>query len=503
MGGAAPVRRAMRQAMATANWGAAAELANRWLAQGERDWQIALNLAICLSHLNPNATAVWLDLASDALTESGGDPTARLGLADLAIEAGQWERGLALLEAGNGVFGAAQLWPRLQLQARALARLDRSAEACLALDRLAPAQRDWRWALALADVKVQACDWAAAETLLRQVLERHPRLAIAHQNLAIVLLSQRRCQEAWPHYEWRRSNPRLDPQGCPRPLPPLEQLQGRDLLLVGEQGIGDQIMVSRYLPALAELAGSLKIEPAERLVPLLRRLLPAGVVVNPPSGSPVAVHQGNPVVIGMASLPLLFWGRWGVAATAAANGGYLQADAARMERWRRQLAALGPGWKLGLSWLGGTHGAEQRQRSLTPADRQRLLAQPGVHWIDLQYLGSSDDPAASQPQHPQLHRFGAVGHDLEDTLALIACLDGVVSTRQTAAHLAGSLGLTGEVLVPARPEWRYWGDQDRWAWYPSLQLLHQQQRGSWDSELDAVERRWAQPPPQAANAARS
>jgi len=494
----------MRQAMAAERWSDAERIAAQWLAQGERDWQISLNLAICRSRLNRGNAGAWLELAEAALEQSGGHPAARLGLAEVAIDAGRWEQALTLLTEADVSYSPGQRWPRRELQARALARLGRGTEACRVLDTIEPSQRGWRWAMALADIRVQDCDWSAAEAVLRQVLQRHPQLAIAHQNLAIVLLSQQRCQEAWPHYEWRRGNPRLDSHGCPRPLPPLEKLQGRNLVVIGEQGIGDQIMVSRYLPALAALAGSVVIEPAGRLVPLLRRLLPSAVAVEPPSTQANDhKHDQQTVVIGMASLPLLFWPSVGTTTCAAASNGYLSADPGRQSLWQARLAALGPGLRLGLGWLGGTNGSDWRQRSLTPSDRQQLLNQAGIQWVDLQYLGSDQHPAASEQQQHGLHRFGAVGHDLEETLALMACLDGVVSTRQTVALLAGGLGLQGQVLVPARPEWRYWGNNNRWSWYPSLELLHQQQRGSWVAELVAIKQRWTQSDSDAVMSARS
>lgn len=502
---AAALRQRMRQAMAQDDWAAAEALATPWLAAGGRDWQVRLNLAVCRSRLRQGQDGANLALGHEALAESQQHPTALLGLAELCIDAGQWEQGLELLDALPAELVAQPSWPAVQLQARALARLGRSGAARQALATIPPAARHWPWALSLADVWIQDCHWEPAERLLRQVLQRHPRLAPAHQNLALVLLSQRRCLEAWPHYEWRRSNPRLDPQGCPRPLPALEQLQGQRLLVLGEQGVGDQLMACRYLRPLAAVAGQLEVQPAPRLVPLLRRQLPPTIGVAPPQDAPEGSDELM-LVLGMASLPLLFWSSLGPASDGEA--GYLQADPQRLAAWRQRLQRLGPGRCLGLGWLGGLQGSDRRERSLTPADRQGLTQLPGIHWIDLQYLGPDPQPAASEgspraSHNPApaaellapmagIHRFGAVGHDLEDTLALMACLDGVVTTRQTVAHLAGALGLGGQVLVPARPEWRYLGDQGRWAWYPSLELLAQRQRGSWSAELETVRQRWCQ-----------
>jgi tetratricopeptide (TPR) repeat protein len=484
------VRSRMRQWMAGGHWTSAEQLASTWLATGGSDWQIRLNLAVCRARLHLGTEQSRLALAEAAFEQSQAHPAAGLALAELSIDAGLWEQGTSLLEEMK----PASLSPQQRgswavLLARALARLGQNQEARQVLETIPAGERSWPWSLALADAWIQDCCWQEAEVLLRQVLQGEPNLVAAHQNLALLLLIQRRCNEAWPHYEWRRSNPRLNRQGQPVPIPVLADLKDRTLLVLGEQGIGDQIMYSRYLIPLAAAAKQVFVQPDARLVPLLRRQLPPSIQVIEDDS---ARQQNFPVepspsfeVLGMATLPMLFWSTLGFQTSQA--GGYFQADDAKRAIWRDKLSRLGPGRCIGLGWLGGTNGSDTRERSLKAADQQRLLQIPGVNWIDLQFLGSNLDPLRWQSQNKHFHRFGDVGHDIEDNLALIACLDAVVTTRQTAAHLSGCIGKTGYVLVPNRPEWRYCGEDGNWDWYPSMQLMQQQKRGCWDFELQKIE----------------
>jgi hypothetical protein len=473
----------MRKAMQCADWSAAISAAEAWRLNGGRDWRITLNQAVCASRIRHGPENTWLELVQEALQQSGHAPIALLAASEVQCATGQWEEALALvaeLEQGGQTLLP---WEAIRLRCEALGRLGHTAKALEELVRWPTGQRDWRWQMAKADAHVQASQWRAAEHAYTSVLAERPHQPEAHLNLALTLLSQQRCVEAWPHYEWRRSNPRLNRWGIPQPLPSLASLVGQDVVVVGEQGIGDQVMACRYLRHLACACRSLHVEPAPRLAPLLQRSLPNTVAVVSPGASPQ-----DALVIGMASLPMLFWQELGLAAPGAE--GYLQTDRQRVEHWKHHLATLPAGLRLGIGWLGGSTGAERRERSLSPADLQLLGDWPGVQWLDLQYLPAGWEPLATISTQAGMHRLGHPGSDLDNTLALIQSLDGVLTTRQTVAHLAGALGKPGQVLVPARPEWRYWGGNNQWAWYPSLTLIQQGERGTWEPALGQASDHW-------------
>lgn len=474
----APIQ-AMRHAMEQNNWPAAITIAERWLAAGRNDWRLSLNLAIAYSRSRLGGAEHPHRLAEQALQLSDNHPQACLGMAEILNNAGQWETTLQLLDP----LPKPQPWLALQLRSEALARLGQHSAALARLEGWPEGQRDWRWHLAMADAYSQACQWILTERHLRAALLERPRQREVHVNLALALLCQQRCEEAWPHYEWRASNPRVNAQGIPRALPPLNSLASRELVVVGEQGIGDQLMVSRYLPHLAARCPRLRIQPAQRLQKLLARHLPPDVAIEDPD-----TPLGDAEVIGSASLPLLFWQELGLAPSA--TDGFLTAEPQRVTHWNQTLNQLPQGRKLGVGWLGGTSGAEARERSLSEQDLRELSTWPEVQWIDLQYLPRHQQDRADIAERTGMHRLGNPGEDLEDSLALIHCLDGVVTTRQTLAHLAGALGKKGQVLVPARPEWRYWGTGNRWAWYPSMELLHQNSRGQWGPQLHQAAQRW-------------
>jgi hypothetical protein len=65
-----------------------------------------------------------------------------------------------------------------------------------------------------------------------------------------------------------------------------------------------------------------------------------------------------------------------------------------------------------------------------------------------------------------------------DTAAVLTCLDLVVAC-DTAAHLAGALGVPAWVAVSAVADWRWLRDRDDTPWYPRTRPFRQQVLGDW------------------------
>jgi hypothetical protein len=145
---------------------------------------------------------------------------------------------------------------------------------------------------------------AEAITAFRNVLQLNPGHIAGHLNLAYSLLAMGEYSEAWQHFEWRLK------RISPGQLPPWPMLQRNDLdshnvgsrLLVHcEQGYGDTIMFSRFLPLLADAGYQVIVScqpPLARLVSSLRGV--SRVVIH---GTPLPVCDYQ---ILMLSLPWLF-----------------------------------------------------------------------------------------------------------------------------------------------------------------------------------------------------
>jgi hypothetical protein len=123
-------------------------------------------------------------------------------------------------------------------------------------------------------------------------------------------------------------------------------------------------------------------------------------------------------------------------------------------------------------------------RSIDPAMLEPL-AVDGARFINLQ-----NRPAHTEPPHvPSSLNLYDVGDrllDFEETAALIANLDLVISVDTAVAHLAGAMGKPTWVMLPFVSDWRWMRDREDSPWYPTMRLLRQSVARDWTEVLRRV-----------------
>jgi Tfp pilus assembly protein PilF len=361
-----------------------------------------------------------------------------------------------------------------------------------------------------------------AEDLFRAVLasvaDHHEALA----NLGLALHDQGRYEEEFAHYEhalglhpdsvelrWNRALAHLSlgdyARGWPDYRLRLARKGGRDLarfpypdwdgmplpsgrlLVLAEQGLGDEIMFASCLPSLDPLVSDVVLECAPRLAPLFARSFATMHVRGIERQAPLDwldAYPGIAAKCGIGSLPRVL--RMGLDAFPR-HAGYLQADAEKIERYRARLAQHGDLFTIGLSWRGGTLGTRGALRSMELEALRPLLAQRSVRFVCLQH--GLDDKERSTARELGLALWEDALTDIDELAALVAALDLVISVTNTNAHLAGALGRPVWVLVGSSPEWRWLRSGDRTPWYPSARLIRADECGHLDDTAADLARR--------------
>jgi tetratricopeptide (TPR) repeat protein len=316
-----------------------------------------------------------------------------------------------------------------------------------------------------------------------------------------ILLCLGRLGEGWDDYEAR-----LHPQFSERTQfvidrprwSPGDDLSGKTLLVVGEQGLGDEVLFGNVLADVVERLGpegKLVLAVESRLVPLFQRALPTaevGAHATFDVGGRFARTAGFREDLSdidawtpMGSLLREF--RRSVDAFPARDA-YLTPDPARVAHWRKTLKAAPKGPKVGLLWKSAV-GKDSRHRYFSPFEAWApVLAQPGVTFVNLQYGDCAQELAAAKRD------FGVeiwsppgidLKQDLDDVAALACALDLVVGFSNATLNIAGACGVPN-FLISTPGAWPRLGETKAYPWYPKSQVFLPPGFGEWGPLMDDV-----------------
>jgi tetratricopeptide (TPR) repeat protein len=311
--------------------------------------------------------------------------------------------------------------------------------------------------------------------LYDRALRARPGFSEALWARAVTLLAKGDYARGWREYELRYSahvTGKADQKpGFPFPMWRGEPIAGKRLLLVAEQGFGDQIQFVRYASLFAQQGAQVDVmaaKPVARLfqsVPGVRRV--------------VAEVPGDPALYDywclMASAPLC---AGTVAETVPARVPYLHAPDDAVRKWGERLRALPQGHlKVGLIWAGNPGYKSDRFRSMTFQSLMPLAGVANVSYVSVQ-TGARAAEALTRAGFPALHLGGEMG-DFADTAGLFMNLDLLMAVDTAFAHLAGALGRKVWLLQAAIPDWRWPHDRQDSIWYPTVRLMRQDTAGDW------------------------
>ncbi|MFT3811641.1 MAG: tetratricopeptide repeat protein [Micropepsaceae bacterium] len=331
----------------------------------------------------------------------------------------------------------------------------------------------------LADLVFDAGDVTEALALYDGAVRRAPELAQLRLNRALALLSKGDVEAGWRDYEYRLKIPGriIERRGAP-PRWTGGDRDGRTLLVMSEQGIGDQIAFAAFVPQLLE-AGPVVLECEPRLEALLARSLPAATVkgraVRREGVTLSASYEWTsaPLSIELGSLPHLCGGK------PVHTQPWLIPDPAERARWMQWRAALGPR-AVGVSWRSGLKGGLRDSQYAPLArwaqfigklDATIVVAQYGADPVEIATLEALSGKSLVVP--PDLDQKD----EIDRTCAMLSTLDAVVSAPTAVAAFSGALGVPTYKALHYR-SWMSLG-ADREPFMPAVMCVTPPHAGQW------------------------
>jgi len=326
--------------------------------------------------------------------------------------------------------------------------------------------------------------------LFRQALALKPDYHACALNYATALFYTEDWGEAWRLFEARLATHRIvapfsttsDSTGESVAVPHWRSgPQPRSLLVLGEQGLGDNIQFARFLPELARTGTKVTFVTDRKLFALMGGL-GAGIDLVP-RNTALAI-KGLTGWAPLLSLPLALGMRPGGLAPRIS---YLAAEPERVVRWRER---LGPsGLKVGVAWQGNPSGDIDHGRSIPLGLFAPLADIPGVRLISLQ-KGDGEGQIGALSFADRIETLGPAfdgGPDaFVDCAAVMMSLDLVVTSDTAIPHLAGALGRPFWILLRRAPDWRWLYRGDTSPFYPTARLFRQRSAGDWAAVMAEV-----------------
>jgi tetratricopeptide (TPR) repeat protein len=469
----------------------------RALGLDPNDHQVALALSFCATRLGMKDEA--LSLASYYVQARPND---QVGLVTLANALLGLDRLAEAHDLAISLLTAAphdpSLWQLAGKTARACGALDEAAKALDQANCLEPNNPrilyDLAWTLA---------DLAETETALDRVeqaisLNPDPDVSAALTFLkATLLLAKGDLTGGWQAYGIRHDLALASAAIYDLELARWDgqaSLEGKHVLLMAEQGLGDELA---HMGLITDLLGHLGPKGRvtfcadKRLKGLAERSWPGVRAIGHTTHQILGRRHRMPdekveadvwLPIGdlLASLrPSL--------AHFAQPGGYLKPSPGRLAHWRGWLQSLKGQVKIGMAWR--SHKMDdERGRNFAPLSAWGpILSRPGASFINLQY-GHTDAERAAL-----LSQFGVVVHqppdldlfnDLEGLAALSAALDLCIGCSNASTNLLGAVGTPLHIIAPPAP-WPALG-QEAYPWYPGARIHAPRVYGDWATAVKAA-----------------
>lgn len=312
----------------------------------------------------------------------------------------------------------------------------------------------------------------------RRAIALDSTVAAPHFALAESLLLRGEFAAGWEEYEWRFQIPgagKLMPK-TDRPQWDGEPMLDGTLLLIADQGFGDTIQFSRYIPWAAKRSPNLVLACDAGMQSLMQYNYPKLRLFNRWEQCP-----GCAAFCPLSGLPRL---HGTTIETIPSSSSYIRAEPNRVTAWRQRLDRLLPTAyrRIGIVWAGRSR---PPNRSASLQTFAPIAALNGVAIVALQFDQAQQQVGRYYNDAPLV----SLGHeitDFMDTAAIIESLDLVVTIDTAVAHLAAAMGKPVWIVLPYSPDWRWLVARDDSPWYPRAHLCRQPAPRQWGPAMARV-----------------
>lgn len=305
-------------------------------------------------------------------------------------------------------------------------------------------------------------DFANAEVYYKKFLEYMPNDKNGLSSLGMCYLTQKRFKEGYELY-FQRPKTKLD--NITQNPYKLNDVLEEDIVVICDQGYGDNIQFVRYLPFLKNKVKRVSVATPKKLQKIFKENYPeinfiSYEDVNPKTQSIKIMDLKYLLGIDFDNIPY--------------KSGYLKSE--KMEINSAKV-------KVGLCWEAGSSGIRTMINRTINVD----LFEPIFNLSNIQtYSFQVDDTFNGNEKYSQMINLAKDFNDFSDTAKALMAMDVVVTVDTAVAHLAGALGVKTFLMLPYSSDWRWFKDTKITPWYDSIEIFKQEHPVSWEKPIKDI-----------------
>ena len=337
----------------------------------------------------------------------------------------------------------------------------------------------------LAKVYFYLNKYKLAEEFIQKCLKEDSKNEDYKEAYAALLFKQQKYSEAWDYYEGRLrltkfSNKNLYANNIKKFLWDGRNINtGDKILVIKEQGIGDEILYGNIYADLFKKFPDAKIESDPKLIELFKTNFP----LQKSNFFPFGFFSKNTsklnifdIVLYAGSLGKIF--RQKLSNFSKKNLFFINNKDAKKIKYK--LDAINNDYKIGISWKSFREKVSiSKAKSIKLEDLSSINDLKKISLINIQYGNIKDEIMNFNNKYEKkiftLDNID-IYNDLESLSNLLSQLDLFITISNSTAHLAGSLGVeTWLITPPNHVSFHYWNQlEEHTPWYKNIKLYKSQ-----------------------------
>lgn len=373
--------------------------------------------------------------------------------------------------------------PAYNNKGNALNALERFEEAFQNLEQAQKLDPDnHETPLNIGNVMLLQSRYAEATKYYEQAVQVKPDYADAYFNLSLIKLLHSDFYNGFKLYEWRLDKNRKDlifNNIITKRWNGKDNLDGKTIVILSEQGLGDTFQFSRFINLFDLKNTKIIFKVQDCLIEIISTMNKQIKVI----GNSQKVDHFD-YQIPLLSLPFAFNTTY---LTIPCEKKYLKAKKELVKHWKDRIGSNG--FKIGIAWQGSSSDAD-RFRSFQLKEFEILSSLKNVRLISLQKNNGSEELKSNTSF--KVEDFNSemdIGDQaFLDTAAIIENLDLVITCDTSIAHLSGALNCPTWIMLAATHDWRWFFDNQKSPWYPSVKLFRQTELQDWTHPFEYMKR---------------